>query len=204
MSVTVLVCLAPGSEETEAVTVIDLLVRAGATVTTASVAGDGARDITCSRGVRLLADTTLVAVADDPHDAIVLPGGGPGAECFRDSPLLVEKVRQMHTSGKLVAAICAAPALVLEHHQLFPIANMTGFPALKDKISPEKWMDKRVVYDPRVNLLTSQGPGTSMDFALKLIDLLLGKAKAAEVAAQLVLAPGIYDYQDHLPAQNNA
>ena len=126
MSVTVLVCLAPGSEETEAVTVIDLLVRAGATVTTASVAGDGARDITCSRGVRLLADTTLVAVADDPHDAIVLPGGGPGAECFRDSPLLVEKVRQMHTSGKLVAAICAAPALVLEHHQLFPIANKIG------------------------------------------------------------------------------
>lgn len=53
-----------------------------------------------------------------------------------------------------------------------------------------------MVFDPRVNLLTSQGPGTSMDFALKLIDLLSGRAKEAEVAAQLVLPPGIYDYRD--------
>lgn len=196
MSVSVLVCLAPGSEEMEAVTVIDLLVRAGIQVTTASVAGDGTREITCSRGVRLLADATLAEVADGGHDALVLPGGGPGAECFRDSPLLVETVRQTHLSGKLVAAICAAPALVLEHHQLFPVGNMTGFPALKEKISPEKWMDKRVVHDPRVNLLTSQGPGTAIEFALKLIDLLAGKAKAAEVAAQLVLPPGVYDYRD--------
>ena len=137
-----------------------------------------------------------MAVADNAYDAIVLPGGIKGAECFRDNPLLIECIRQKHLEGKIIAAICAAPALVLEHHQLFPIGNMTGYPALKDKIAPEKWMDKRMVFDPRVNLLTSQGPGTSLDFALKLIDLLVGKAKAAEVAAQLVLPPGIYDYRE--------
>ncbi|MEM6160574.1 protein deglycase YajL [Erwinia sp. P6884] len=192
----VLVCLAPGSEETEAVTTIDLLVRAGLSVTTASVTDDGSREIVCSRGVRLLADAPLVTVADNEFDAIVLPGGLKGAEAFRDSPLLVETVRQFHLAGRIVAAICAAAGTVLVPHNLFPVGNMTGFPGLKETIPEEKWMDKRVVWDPRVNLLTSQGPGTAMDFALKLIDLLAGKEKAHEVAGQLVLAAGIYDYRE--------
>ena len=196
MSVSVLVCLAPGSEEIEAVTAIDLLVRAGVKVTTASVAGDGNLEILCSRGVRIMADVALVDVADNPFEAIVLPGGLKGAECFRDSPLLVETVRQTHFAGKIVAAICAAPALVLEYHDLFPVANMTGFPSLKDKISPLKWSDRRVMHDPRVNLLTSQGPGSAMEFTLKLIELLLGRPKAAEIAAQLVMSPGIYNFTD--------
>lgn len=195
MSVSALVCLAPGSEETEAVTTIDILVRADIEVTTASVASDGALEIVCSRGVRLLADTRLVDVADQKFDVVVLPGGIKGAECFRDSPLLVATVRQTHNEGRLVAAICAAPALVLEHHNLFPVGNMTGYPALKDKIDATKWMDQRVVYDRRVNLVTSQGPGTSIDFALKIVFLLLGREKAEEIAWQLVLPPGIYNYR---------
>lgn len=191
----VLVCLAHGSEETEAVTTIDLLVRAGLNVVTASVESDGSREIVCSRGVRLLADAPLVEVADNDFAAIVLPGGLKGAETFRDSPLLVETVRQFHLSDKIVAAICAAAGTVLVPHDLFPVGNMTGFPGLKETIPAEKWMERRVVWDPRVKLLTSQAPGTAMDFALKLIDLLVGKEMARDVAAQLVLAPGIYDYQ---------
>jgi 4-methyl-5(b-hydroxyethyl)-thiazole monophosphate biosynthesis len=116
----VLVCLAPGSEETEAVTTIDLLVRAGINVITASVTEDGSREIVCSRGVRLLADVPLVQVADNEFEAIVLPGGLKGAECFRDSPLLIETVRQFHLSGRIVAAICAVPGIVLIPHNLFP------------------------------------------------------------------------------------
>lgn len=196
MSVSALVCLAPGSEETEAVTTIDILVRAGIQVTTASVASDGALEIVCSRGVRLLADARLVDIADEKFDVVVLPGGVKGAECFRDSPLLVATVQQTHNEGRLVAAICAAPALVLEHHNLFPVGNMTGFPGLKDKIAATKWMDQRVVYDRRVNLVTSQGPGTSIDFALKIVFLLLGREKAEEIAWQLVLPPGIYNYRE--------
>ncbi|PWW08266.1 protein deglycase YajL [Mangrovibacter plantisponsor] len=194
MSASALICLAPGTEETEAVTAIDLLVRGGIAVTTASVASDGDLTITCSRGVKLLADAPLVEVADNPYDVIVLPGGLAGAECFRDSPLLVETVRQFHLSGRIVAAICAAAGTVLVPHKIFPIANMTGFPGLKDRIPEEQWQEKRVVWDPRVNLLTSQGPGTAMDFALKIIDLLQGPEKAREVASQLVLAAGIYNY----------
>lgn len=196
MSVSALICLAPGSEETEAVTTIDLLVRAGIQVTTASVASDGDRLITCSRGVKIMADAPLVEVADGDYDVIVLPGGLKGAECFRDSPLLVETVRQFHLSGRLVAAICAAAGTVLVPHNLFPIGNMTGFPALKETIPEAQWVDKRVVWDPRVNLLTSQGPGTSIDFALKLIDLLVGREKAHEVASSLVIAAGIFNYYE--------
>lgn len=192
----VLVCLAHGSEETEAVTTIDVLVRGGLSVTTASVESDGTREIVCSRGVRLLADAPLVEVADNDYDAIVLPGGLKGAETFRDSPLLVETVRQFHLSSKIVAAICAAPGTVLVAHDLFPVGNMTGFPGLRDTIPDSKWMERRVVWDPRVNLLTSQGPGTAIDFALKLIDLLVDKETAREVASQLVLAAGIYNYQE--------
>lgn len=192
----VLVCLAPGSEEMEAVTTIDLLVRGGLKVTTASVTEEGSTEIRCSRGVRLLADVPLVEVADNDFVAIVLPGGLKGAEAFRDSPLLVETVRQFHLSGRIVAAICAAAGTVLVPHNLFPVGNMTGFPGLKETIPEEKWMDKRVVWDPRVNLLTSQGPGTAIDFSLKLIDLLVGKEKAHDVASQLVVAAGIFDYRE--------
>ncbi|MBK5074022.1 protein deglycase YajL [Budviciaceae bacterium CWB-B4] len=189
-----LVCLAHGTEETEAVTTIDLLVRGGIEVITASVEGDGCLNIVCSRGVKLIADYALVDVADEHYDVVVLPGGVKGAECFRDSPLLVERVRQTHLSGNIVAAICAAPALVLEHHKLFPVGNMAVNPGFKHMIPDNKWVDRRVNYDERVNLVTSQGPGTSIDFGLKLIELLVNRDKAAEVAGQLIVAPGIYAY----------
>ena len=192
----VLVCLAHGSEEIEAVTVIDLLVRAGIHVTTASTESDGDLLITCSRGVRLQCDTTLVLAADQPFDALVLPGGQKGAETFSESILLLETLRQYRTTDRIVAAICAAPALVLAAHDLFPDGNITGFPGLRERIPEHQWVDRRVVWDPRVNLLTSQGPGTAFDFGLKLIDLLAGTDKAREVAEPLVLAPGIYNYQD--------
>ena len=196
MSASALICLAPGSEEMEAVTTIDLLVRGGIQVTTASVASDGNLTITCSRGVRLLADAPLVEVADGDFDIIILPGGIKGAECFRDSPLLVETVRQFHLSGRIVATICAAAATVLVPHDLFPIGNMTGFPAVKDQIPEGQWQDKRVVWDPRVNLLSSQGPGPAIDFGLKIVDLLVGREKAYEISTQLVMAAGIYNHYE--------
>lgn len=197
MSAQALVCLAPGTEEMEAVTTLDLLVRGGINVTTASVASSGDLTITCSRGVKLVADAPLVEVADGDFDIIILPGGLKGAECFRDSPLLVETVRQFHLSGRIVAAICAATGTVLVPHEIFPIGNMTGYPGLKDTIPEDRWQDKRVVWDPRVNLLTSQGPGTAIDFGLKIIDLLVGREKAHEVSQQLVMAAGIYSYRDY-------
>ncbi|OAT25729.1 protein deglycase YajL [Proteus myxofaciens] len=197
MTISALICLANGSEEIEVVTTADLLVRAGINVIFAS-AEDDVDDltITCSRGIKLIANAPLVRVVDHHYDVIILPGGLQGAETLRNSPLVVEKVRRMQSENKLVAAICAAPSMVLEFHNIYPIGNMTGFPALKDKISPKKWVDYRVYFDERVNLITSQGPATAVDFALKIIERLKGKEVAADVAKQLILPPGIYNYQD--------
>lgn len=204
MTKSVLICLANGSEETEVVTTADLLIRAGIKVVLASAENDvNELIITCSRGIKLIADAPLVRVVDHNYDAIILPGGLQGTETLRDSPLVVEKVRRMHSENKLVAAICAAPAIILEHHNIFPIGNMTGFPALKDNIAAKKWVDYRVYFDERVNLITSQGPATSIDFALKIIERLKGKEVAAEVASQLVLPPSIYNYQDEMTEIGN-
>lgn len=186
-----LVCLSNGCEETEAVTTIDLLTRAGINVTTASISQD--REVHCSRGVTILAQKTWLEVKELNFDVVILPGGLKGAENFRDCPALIEKLQQTHQAGHIVAAICASPAMVLQHHHLFPNAYMTGYPTTKDAF--QLWKDERVYFDQKNNVITSQGPATSIDFALKIIDVLLGRKKAAEVAQQLVLPSGIESYQ---------
>lgn len=188
----VAVCIAPGTEEMEAINTIDILIRAGFEVTTASAASDGALIVAGSRGIKLVADVALVSIADDPFDCVVLPGGLGGAECFRDSPLLIEFVNQHKYDGKLVAAICAAPAVVLEHHQMYPKAIMTAHPAFMEQIPEDRRRTKRVVFDVNGNLLTSQGPGTSQEFALEIIVRLAGKEKAAEVAKPMIVWPNMH------------
>lgn len=189
MSKKVLVPIAPGTEEMEAVTIIDMMVRAGYETVVASADFDGNLVMKASRGVTLTADCKLVDIADDEFDAVILPGGVGGAETFRDSTVLVEIVRQQMYEGKLVAAICAAPALVLAHHNLYPDALMTCHPNFQDHITKDKWRVKRVTYDINHNLLTSQGPGTALEFAMEIIINLSGKAHAWTVAEPMVTIP---------------
>ncbi|MGF1774480.1 DJ-1 family glyoxalase III [Vibrio maritimus] len=192
MTKKVLVPIAPGTEEMEAITIIDIMVRAGFDVTVASADFDGALTMKASRGVTLTADCKLVDIADDEFDVIALPGGVGGSEVFRDSTLLVEMVRQHKYDGKLLAAICAAPALVLQHHQLYPDALMTCHPSFKSHISENRWRDKRVTMDINHNLITSQGPGTALEFAIEIIIALCGKEKAWEVAEPMVTNPTLH------------
>lgn len=186
-----LVLLADGCEETEAVTVIDLLTRAGIAVTYASITEQ--REIHCSRGVIILAQKPFSQVASAPFDVVILPGGLKGAENFRDAEQVIAKLKQTHAQGHVVAAICASPAMVLQHHNLFPAAYMTGYPSTQAQF--KLWAADRAYYDAASRVVTSQGPATSIDFALKIIAVLLGEAQAAEVAQQLVLPAGIENYQ---------
>ncbi|MBM7036451.1 DJ-1 family glyoxalase III [Vibrio ulleungensis] len=195
MSKSILIPIAAGSEEIEAITLIDTLIRAQYKVTVASVDPEGELQVIGSRGIPLTAQCRLVDVADDEFDVIALPGGIGGAETFRDSTLLLEMVKQHHYDGKLLAAICASPALVFQHHQLFPNALMTCHPAFRDTISPSKWRDKRVTLDVNHKLLTSQGPGSALEFAIEIIIYLSGKAFAWSVAAPMVTLPNL-NYQD--------
>lgn len=188
----VLVLLANGSEDMEAVISIDILDRAGFSVTTASAEPDGVLTVKCAHGVTITADKKLVDVADEEFDCIVLPGGLPGSETFRDSALVVELIKQQICDEKWVAAICAAPAFVLAHHGLYPKAYMTGYPGTQDKI-PDAYRkaNKRVVVDANHYLITSQGPGTAQEFALEIVSRLAGKEKAFEVGGAMVLLPVI-------------
>lgn len=189
MTKKVLVPIAPGTEEMEAVTIIDTMVRAGYETIVASADFDGQLTMKASRGVTLTADCKLVDIADDEFDAVILPGGVLGAETFRDSTVLVEIVRQQMYEGKLVAAICAAPALVLAHHGFYPDALMTCHPSFESHIPAQNWRVKRVTYDTNHNLLTSQGPGTALEFAMEVIINLSGKAHAWSVAEPMVTMP---------------
>ncbi|MCA0934721.1 DJ-1/PfpI family protein [Vibrio alginolyticus] len=192
MSVKILVPIAPGTEEMEAVTIIDMMVRAGYDVTVASAAFDGALTMKASRGVTLTADCKLVDIADDEFDVIALPGGVGGAEVLRDSTVMIEILKQHIYEGKLVAAICAAPALVLQHHDLFPQALMTCHPSFQSHIPESNWRSKRVTIDLNHNLITSQGPGTALEFAMEIIIKLSGKKHAWSIAEPMVTIPTLH------------
>lgn len=179
MSKKVLVAIADGTEELEAVTIIDVLRRAEADITVASV---GNKQVTASRGVNLVADTVISECVGNTYDLIALPGGMPGAEHLRDSKELTDMLKEQASSGRLYAAICASPAVALKPHGLLENKKATCYPSLLlDLDTPEQ---AKVVVDG--NCITSQGPGTALEFSLKLIELLFDKQKSQEVAQAML------------------
>lgn len=178
----VLVPLAQGCEELEAVTITDLLTRGGVEVVTAGLDG---RPVKASRGMTLLPETTIDAVMEQDFDMIVLPGGLPGADHLNDDPRIHRLLERLSAEGKYTAAICAAPK-VLATAGLLDGRKATSYPgALAGMDLPRVDVQlERVVRDDKV--ITSQGPGTAMDFALELVELLVGKTKRDEVEKGLV------------------
>ena len=174
----VLVPLADGFEEIEAVTVVDLLRRAGIEVHTASL--DGPR-VTGSHGIAVQADIALDAAVASDYDMIVLPGGMPGAEHLKNDPRVLSLLRRFAADGRYTAAICAAPS-VLAHAGLLDERAATSFPGfLSAESAPGiRLREEPVVVDGKV--VTSRGAGTAMEFGLALVGLLAGP----EVRQQLV------------------
>ena len=182
MSKTALVAVADGTEELEAVTIIDVLRRAKAEVTVVSVAG---LNITASRGVKLVADCVIDDCKQKTYDLIALPGGLPGAEHLRDCKTLIEMLKKQKQSGRLYAAICASPAVALTPHGLLDDKAATGYPSTADKLPNQAKASQRVVVDG--NCITSQGPGTALEFSIELVRQLSGDAKAQEVARPMLV-----------------
>lgn len=172
----VLVPIADDTEEIEAVCIIDTLRRAGADVTVASV---GRQQVTASRGVKLVADTSIADCARQTFDCIALPGGMPGATHLAHSTQLIAKLKEQKQAGRLYAAICAAPAVVLKPHGLLDGLRATCYPSMQDQLDPKSVCRDRVVVDGQC--VTGQGPAVAIEFALKLVELLYGPAKAKEV-----------------------
>jgi len=176
----VLVPLAQGCEEIEAVTVIDILRRAGIEVVSA---GLDDLPVLASRGVLLLPDTTLDNALEQSFDMIVLPGGQPGSDNLKADKRIIALLQQMAQQGKYVAAICAAPS-VLAAAGLLDGRKATCYPTCLDAFPKVDLQTAAVVEDGK--LITSRGPGTAMDFALTLVERLAGSAKRRQVEAGLV------------------
>ncbi len=176
-----LVPLADGVEEIEAVTIIDVLRRGGVDVTSAALAAT--LPVHGSRGITLLADTTWSAVDPEAFDALVLPGGGKGTENLAADARVLDTVRAFSEAEKLVAAICAAP-LILAEAGVLGGRRATCYPTCADALGE--------AYDPAApviadgTLITSQGPGTALLFALVLVQHLAGEETARRVAAGLL------------------
>lgn len=177
----VLIPLAEGFEEIEAVTVIDILRRAEVEVT---VAGVDARRIRASRGVVVEADALLDEVADRDYDLVVLPGGAAGAQRLKEAPRVQDLIRRQHAAGRALGAICAAP-MALAAAGVLDGRQATSYPGFLQPGDADLREDP-VVHDRGVT--TSRGPGTAMPFALALVEQLCGAEKRAEVEERLLFA----------------
>jgi protein deglycase len=176
-----LIPLADGCEEMEAVILIDVLRRAEWEVTSASLTGG---PITASRGVRLLADAAWDDLTPLQFDALILPGGGPGAQRLRQDARVLAAVRDFDRSEKRLVALCAGP-LVLQAAGVLKGRKATCYPTLADQLTAATWRSDRVVVDGHI--VTSQGPGTAMDLAIELIRLHQGMSEARRIADQILL-----------------
>lgn len=183
----VLIPLAAGCEELEAVTLIDLLRRAGIEVV---VAGLQTGIVKGSRGTLLVPDCTLDVALHEDFDMVVLPGGMPGMTHLREDSRIISLLQKMAQAGKYTCAICAAPA-VLADAGLLDGKTATSYPGFVDRMDlpGTRFSNDPVVKDGRV--ITSRGPGTAMDFALELVETLAGRARRDEVEAGLQ-RPGKY------------
>ena len=177
----VLVPLAQGCEELEAVTIIDLLRRAGIKVITASLQDE---PVKCSRGTVIIADTALDSVINNAFDLIVLPGGLPGADHLNADSRIHQIITRLADEGKYVGAICAAPKVLLENG-LLNGKKATAYPGSLNELDTSKITlgNSPVQIDGKI--ITSRGPGTAMDFALTLIELLTDRETRTAVEAGL-------------------
>jgi 4-methyl-5(b-hydroxyethyl)-thiazole monophosphate biosynthesis len=173
--------LADGFEEIEAVTLIDVLRRAGFSVTTCSLKNLQTRG---SHGITVTADITIAQALEDEWDLIVMPGGMPGANNLRDDARVGRLLEKTANSGGYVGAICAAP-IVLAHFGFVKGKKATSFPGFGEQMPDAEYSNDRVVCDG--NVLTSRGPGTAMEFALIIAEMFAGQSKADELRKQMLV-----------------
>ena len=179
---TVLVPLADGCEEMEAITMADILCRAGAQVVTAGLL---AGPVIAGRGATLLPNALLQDIKDQEFDLIALPGGLPGADHLSANTTLQNMIRQQHKAQKPLAAICAAPK-ALASAGVLKNRTITSYPGSLDGLSADWAINTGAAIEQDGNIITGRGPGVALDFALLLVTELFGEEKRQEVEIALV------------------
>lgn len=179
-----LIILADGFEEIEAIATIDILRRASIEIT---VAGLSTTTVTSSHKIIITAEILLKDMKGD-FDAIILPGGSRGAENLHQSELVNTLIKNMHKTGKIIAAICASPAVVLAPLGILDNRSATCFPEMESGFNPStKFIAQRVVVDGTI--ITSRAVGTTIEFALAIVEKLTGKDAAQKVKTSILALP---------------
>ena len=181
MDIKVLVPISHGTEELEAITIIDLLRRGSINV---KVAGEN-EIITCSRGVKIIPDCLLHKLEDnDEFDAIVIPGGYEGTNNLMNNEKLQAILKHNFKSGKLIGAICAAPIILVKHKLISKDFKITSHPSVKNYFEGYDYSEDRIVIQD--NIITSRAVGTAIDFALVIIELLINVETAEKIAREIL------------------
>ena len=173
--------MADGCEEIEGLTVVDILRRAGIDIDMVSIGKD--EKINGSHGIVFLADTVLSGFKADGYDAFVIPGGKKGTENLLASEEVKSILKNAYDSGKLVAAVCAAPT-VLGAAGILKEKKATCYPGFEDGLCSASFSEERVVVDG--NVITSRGMGTSIEFALAIVQYLEGAEKADTISKGII------------------
>ena len=178
----ILLFLADGFEEVEALTVVDYLRRMDIKVETVSITNEervrGAHDII------VLSDTLISNLNNiDSYDGLVIPGGLPGASNLRDNSRVIEIVQEIYNKDKLVAAICAGP-IVLDRAGIIEGKKITSYPGFADQLKGAEYSEKDVVRDE--NIITARGPALAVDLALEIVNYLLGQDKLVELKKDIL------------------
>ncbi len=176
----VLVLLATGFEEIEAITVIDILRRASIETTVAGLDGEL---ITGSHHLQIKCDTILAKIDQQEYSHLVLPGGQPGTKNLRNDPRVLELVTNFYKQKKIVAAICAAPT-VLQAAGILAGKSITSYPAERQNLTFSNYSEDKVVHDN--NIITSRGVGTSIDFALALVENITSRETRRTIAEKIL------------------
>lgn len=177
----VFIFMANGTEEIEALTVVDLLRRAGISISTVSV--NNSKCITGSHGITVEADMGIDDVAWENACMLVLPGGMPGTNKLMDCELLCDRLKEFAKEGKYVAAICAAPS-ILGVNGLLEGRKATCYPGFEEKLLGAEYVEAPVVKDD--NIITSRGLGTAIEFAAEIIAAVADRETADSILEKII------------------
>lgn len=176
----VLVILAPGFEEIEAVTIIDLLRRVSIEVV---IAGLEKEFVTGSHNISINSDLYYKDVTIDDYSFLILPGGQPGTNNLKDNSTIIEWLQKFKKENKQIAAICAAP-LALKKAGIIDNINITSYPTEKSDFPSDYYVETNIANDN--NIITSRGVGTAIEFALELVNTIKGKKIRDDLASKIL------------------
>lgn len=173
--------IADGTEEVECLAVVDILRRSG--VETVLVSAGKGRDVVSSHQVKIQADATVDETDFSDGDVIFLPGGMPGSENLSACEKLIDALRKADEDGRRIAAICAAPGVVLGRHGFLQGRTATCFPGFEKEFQGGEYTRQGVVTDG--NITTARGMGFAIDLGIELVKLLVGEEAAEDVKGKI-------------------